>query len=215
MFDLTRARTHSSPSCCQVLEDLYRDRNAMGFKKGQFIPMERETILVVYRGLVKLNMLYSSGDESILGLLHPSMPFGLPLSQLTSYEAVALTDVLVMRVDQVQIDRTPRLAQSLYPEMTRRLQQTEALLAITGERRIENRLRALLQFLCQEMGQETPQGMRLNVRLTHQQISEMIGTTRVSVTRMLKDFQKAGWLNVDSKRHLLINGSWDDRLSAA
>jgi CRP-like cAMP-binding protein len=215
VFDLTRARNHSSPDCRQDLEDLYRDRNVIGFKRGQFIPMEQETIFVVDRGLVKLNMLYSSGEESILGLLQPSMPFGLPLSKLTSYEAVAFTDVLVMRIHQRQVEESPRLAQSLYREMIRRLQQTEALLAISGERRIEDRLRALLQFLCQEMGQETPQGVRLNVRLTHQQISEMIGTTRVSVTRLLRDFQKAGWVDVDSKRHLLIDAAWDAQMSAA
>jgi CRP-like cAMP-binding protein len=215
MFDLTRARAHSSPDCRQVLEDLYRDRNVIGFKRGQFIPMEREAILIVDRGLVKLNMLYANGDESILGLLQPSMPFGLPLSKLASYEAVALTDVLVMRIDQRQIEQSPHLAQSLHREMTRRLQQTEALLAISGERRVEDRLRELLKFLGQEMGQKTPQGVRLNVRLTHQQIAEMIGTTRVSVTRTLKDFQTAGWLNIDEKRHLLIDESWDDQMSAA
>lgn len=215
MFDLTRARTHSSPDCRQVLEDLYRDRNVISFKRGQFIPMEQETIFVIDRGLVKLNMLYPSGDESILGLLQPSMPFGLPLSKLTSYEAVALTDVLVMHIDQRHIEQSPRLAQSLYRETIRRLQQTEALLAVTGERRVEDRLRALLIFLCQEIGQETPQGVRLNVRLTHQQIAEMIGTTRVSVTRTLKDFQAAGWLDIDANRHLLIDGAWNHQMSVA
>lgn len=75
---------------------------------------------------------------------------------------------------------------------------------IAGERRIEARLRLLLKLLSQEIGEDTEQGIRLNVRLTHQQISDMIGTTRVTVTRTLLEFKKAGFLDVDTTRHLLI-----------
>ena len=80
---------------------------------------------------------------------------------------------------------------------------------IAGERRIEDRLRSLLKFLSQEIGEDTKQGIRLNVRLTHQQISEMIGTTRVTVTRSLLEFKKAGFLDVDATRHLLISRTSD------
>jgi CRP-like cAMP-binding protein len=109
-----------------------------------------------------------------------------------------------MRVHIMEVEQSPRLAQSLFREMTRRLQQTESLLAIAGHRRVDDRLRQLLELLRQEVGQVTNEGVRLNVRLTHQQIAGLIGTTRVTVTRLLKEFRDEGWLSVDAKRHILF-----------
>jgi len=44
----------------------------------------------------------------------------------------------------------------------------------------------------------------LNVRLTHQQIASTIGTTRVTVTRLLSQLQEAGWMKIDGSRHIIL-----------
>jgi CRP-like cAMP-binding protein len=207
MFHLTQEETNFSTESRQILENLYREQTSVTLKQGKFIRMETEDIFIVYRGLVQLNMLRPNGDEQIIGLAYPSLPFGLPLTQLNAYEAVTLTDVLLARIDQRKIDQSPLLAQSLLREMTRRLRQTEALLAIAGENRIEDRLRSLLQFLGKEIGQQTEQGIGLSVRLSHKQIAQMIGTTRESITRLLGEFRKEGWVSFDRKRNLMIQPS--------
>jgi CRP-like cAMP-binding protein len=189
----------------QLLEDLYQGRNVTTVKSGQFISMQSNEVFIVCRGVVQLSTLYPNGDEGILGLICPSMPFGTPLSQLIPYEAIALTDVVLMRVHIMEIEQSPRLAQSLFRELMRRLQQTEMLLAIAGYRRVDDRLRQLLELLRQEMGQVTAQGTRLTVRLTHQQIAGLIGTTRVTVTRLLREFRDEGWMSFDSTRHILFS----------
>jgi CRP-like cAMP-binding protein len=189
----------------QLLEDLYRGRNVTTIKGGQFITMQPHEVFIVCRGVVQLSTLYPNGDEGLLGLICPSMPFGNPLSQLAPYEAIALTDVVLMQVHIMEIEQSPRLAQSLFRELMRRLQQTEMLLAIAGHRRVDDRLRQLLDMLRQEMGQVTPQGTRLTVRLTHQQIAGLIGTTRVTVTRLLREFRNEGWMTFDSTRHILFS----------
>jgi CRP-like cAMP-binding protein len=189
----------------QLLEDLYQGRNVTTVKSGQFITMQSNEVFIVCRGVVQLSTLYPNGDEGILGLICPSMPFGTPLSQLIPYEAIALTDVVLMRVHIMEIEQSPRLAQSLFRELMRRLQQTEMLLAIAGYRRVDDRLRQLLELLRQEMGQVTAQGTRLTVRLTHQQIAGLIGTTRVTVTRLLREFRAEGWMSFDSTRHILFS----------
>jgi CRP-like cAMP-binding protein len=189
----------------QLLEDLYQGRNVTTVKSGQLITMQSNEVFIVCRGVVQLSTLYPNGDEGILGLICPSMPFGAPLSQLIPYEAIALTDVVLMRVHIMEIEQSPRLAQSLFRELMRRLQQTEMLLAIAGYRRVDDRLRQLLELLRQEMGQVTAQGTRLTVRLTHQQIAGLIGTTRVTVTRLLREFRAEGWMSFDSTRHILFS----------
>jgi CRP-like cAMP-binding protein len=72
------------------------------------------------------------------------------------------------------------------------LQQSEALLAVVGVHPVKDRLRALVLLLHQELGQVTPNGVRLSVKLTHQQLADMIGTTRVTVTRLLSELKREG-----------------------
>lgn len=192
------------PDLRQLLEELYRGRSLQPYRGGQPIRMLSDEILVVCRGVVQLGTLYDNGDEALLGLACPSMPFGMPLSVIRPYQAVALTDVDLMRLRLVEIEQSPMLAQGIFRHLARRLQQTEAVLAMVGYRRVEERLRHLLMLLKQEVGQPDANGTRLSVRLTHQQLANAIGTTRVTVTRLLSQLQEEGWLIIDNNRHIIL-----------
>ena len=163
-----------------------------------------DEILVVCRGVVQIGTLYDSGDEALLGIACPSMPFGLPVSYIRPYQASAMTDVDLMRLTMVEVEQSAVLAQSLFRQLTRRLQQTEAILAMVGYRRVEDRLRHLLLLLKEEIGLPVTSGTRLSIRLTHQQLANAIGTTRVTVTRLLSQLQEEGWLVVDGTRHIVL-----------
>ena len=192
------------PDLRQLLEELYRGRSLQPYRSGQVIRMLPDEVLIVSRGVVLLGTLYDSGDESLLGLACPSMPFGLPLALIRPYQATALTDVDLMRLKMTEVEQSPLLAQGIFRQLNRRLQQTEAILAMIGYRRVEERLRHLLLLLVQEVGQPVALGMRLSVRLTHQQLANAIGTTRVTVTRLLSQLQTEGWLQIDRDRHITL-----------
>ncbi|WNZ25369.1 Crp/Fnr family transcriptional regulator [Leptolyngbya sp. NK1-12] len=205
MLNTATLEANSKPELRQILEELYRGRALQPYKSGQPIRLLPDEVLIVCRGVVQLGTLYDSGDEALLGLACPSMPFGLPLSLIRPYQAAALTDVDLMRLTMAEIEQSPMLAQSIFRHLTRRLQQTEAVLAMVGYRRVEDRLRHLLLLLKQEIGQPaTANGTRLGIRLTHQQLANAIGTTRVTVTRLLSQLQEEGWLTVDSTRHIVL-----------
>lgn len=192
------------PDLRQLLEEVYRGRSLQPYRSGQPIRMQPDEILVVCRGVVQLGTLYDTGEEALLGLACPSMPFGLPLAIIRPYQAAALTDVDIMRLRWSEVEQSPALAQGIFRHLARRLQQTEAILSMVGYRRVEERLRHLLILLKQEVGQPVPEGTRLTVRLTHQQLANAIGTTRVTVTRLLSQLQEEGWLIVDSNRHIIL-----------
>jgi CRP-like cAMP-binding protein len=192
------------PDLRQLLERLYQGRTLQHFRSGQTIRLLPDEIWVVCRGVVQLGTLYDNGDEALLGLVCPSMPFGLPLTVVYPYQASALTDVDLMRLRLSEVVQSPMLAQGIFRHLVRRLQQSEAILTVTGYRRVEDRLRNLLLLLGQEVGQPGTGGTRLNVRLTHQQIASTIGTTRVTVTRLLSQLQEAGWLKMDGSRHIVL-----------
>lgn len=192
------------PDLRQLLEELYQGRSLQPYRSGQIIRMLPDEIYVVCRGVVQLGTLYDTGDEALLGLACPSMPFGLPLALIRPYQAIALTDVDLMRLKITEVEQSQMLAQGIFRQLTRRLQQTEAVLAVVGYRRVEERLRHLLLLLVQEVGQPVADGTRLSVRLTHQQLANAIGTTRVTVTRLLSQLQEQGWLAVGSDRHITL-----------
>ncbi|MBE9180557.1 Crp/Fnr family transcriptional regulator [Oculatella sp. LEGE 06141] len=196
--------TAPQPDLRQLLEELYQGRSLHPYCSGQAIPMLPNEVWVVCRGVVQLGTFYDSGDEALLGLACPSMPFGLPLTIIRPYQAVALTDADLMRLTLAEIEQSPMLAKGIFRHIARRLRQTEAVLAMVGYRRVEDRLRHLLLLLKQEIGQPSPNGNRLSVRLTHQQLANAIGTTRVTVTRLLSQLKEEGWLSIDSNRHIVL-----------
>ncbi len=180
------------------------DRHFHSFRSRQSIPLNRNQIWVVQRGVVQLSTLHMNGDETLLGLACPGTAFGLDWSLVEPYQAVALTEVILVSYSLRDIEQSPALAQELLIYMGRRLKQTEALLAMAGCRRVEDRLRQLLLLLKTEVGCSMADGTRLEVKLTHQHLASAIGTTRVTVTRLLGRFKEEGWLEIDSQRHFVI-----------
>lgn len=186
-----------------LLEQLYRDRALLPYPMGQTIPLQRDEVLIVCRGIVQLFTIQPDGGETLLGLAGPSMPLGLPLTVVYPYWATALTDVDVLALPMAEIEASPVLMAGIYRHLTLRLQQTEAWLALAGKRLVADRLQQFLLMLVQDFGQVEPQGVRIPLRLTHYQLATAIGTTRVTVTRLLKDLKDQGWLRFD-QRYLVL-----------
>lgn len=194
---LTMQLTQSSESSSlsewrTLLNEIYCNRKLLSFRKGDPLPMKPDDIWIVYQGIVKINTVHASGSETILGLACPHMLFGRSLTQVDPYEAIALTDVKLLRLHQEELEKSPRLTQNLFRELKRRMEQTEALLAMAGCRRVKDRLRQLILLLHQEFGQVTSTGIQLKVKLTHQQLASMIGSSRVTVTRLLSELKAEG-----------------------
>lgn len=191
----------------QSLEEVYQGRQTYEFKRGFNIVLHSHDIWIVCRGIIQLHTSDGDGNEAILGLACPEMPFGLPLTQIDPYTATALTDVVLMRISQQELEQSPILAQGIQVQLNRRLQQTEALLALNLHRRVSERFQELLLLLTREIGEQVPNGYRIGARLTHQQIAGLIGATRVTATRILGELRKKRWLSVDKTRHIVIHES--------
>jgi CRP/FNR family transcriptional regulator len=55
-----------------------------------------------------------------------------------------------------------------------------------------------------DTGEETPQGKRMQVLLTHEEIAQMIGTTRETVTRLLSDFKRKKLISVKGSSFFVL-----------
>ncbi|NJN74512.1 MAG: Crp/Fnr family transcriptional regulator [Limnothrix sp. RL_2_0] len=174
------------------------------FRRGQIIPLYPNTIWQIERGILQLRTQNDQGDITVLGWLQAGGFWGDFLTQLETVEAIAFADTTLKDYATEQIYASLDLQQYLLRQTLRRLHQAEYLLAIAGLKRIESRLVSLLFFLKQEMGNNKGKMTLIRYRFTHKNLADVIGTTRVTVTRLFKEFQTQGWLVLDDDRHLLI-----------
>lgn len=199
------SRPGSSEDFRDLLEASYEKRNLIHLAAGSTVPLLRKNVWLVVRGMVKLTALTINGDEMLLGLAGPNEPFGDPLSNVEAYEATAIchTDLLCLSCDEIA--REPHLAIALLQGMGARYRQSESMLALLGLRRVEDRVRGFLELLANDYGQPCEQGLRLDIRLTHQELASALSTTRVTVTRVLGVLREEGWLHIDDSRRLVIS----------
>ncbi len=187
-----------------LLEQLYQERSLIPYNAGKNIPLQRQYIYIICRGIVQLHTIHADGGETIFGLCGPSTAFGPYLSGINPSWATALTNADILPLSVSEVEASPALSAALFPQLVRRLQQTEAWLEIAGKRLVADRLRSLVIQLAQEFGHVGPNGVRIKLRLTHHQLATIIGTTRVTVTRLLRDFKHEGWLQI-KQRQLIVS----------
>jgi len=185
--------------------DFRQHRPLHFYSKGEVISLKSKALWIVCQGVVKLTTVNESGEEVLLGLAGPSMPFGSSMTSLATYQATALSkDVQLVCIPLTEIAASPSLSQALLPRISERLRQTESLLAVSGKRQVKERLQYLLLLLKREIGQPVAQGTRLSVRLTHQELADACCTTRVTITRLVSQLKKQGKIMFDSKHHIVL-----------
>jgi CRP-like cAMP-binding protein len=163
---------------------------------------------IIVEGRVKVTKLSGDGREKILELLEVGDFFGemslfddAPRS--ASVKGLSQVRILALaRNDFLRLlARSPDLALSVIQELTRRLRQVDEQASSLSFQRVKERTTGLLVRLArEEPGRE---GRRKTPVLTHQQIADMIGTSRETVTRAIKGLKADGWLEQDGKHYLV------------
>lgn len=187
-----------------LLETSFEKRSLVHLSAGSTVPLLKRSVWMVIRGMVKLSAISMQGDELLLGLAGPNEPFGDPLTNVQAYEASTLVASDLLCLSCEDLAASPDLAIALLQGMAARYRQSEAMLALLGLRRIEERVRGFLELLANDYGQPCEEGLRLNVKLTHQELASALSTTRVTVTRVLGILREEGWLSIDGQRRLVI-----------
>lgn len=154
------------------------------FKCKDLLPLKPETLWKIETGVVRSFTWDEEGRSVTLGFWGEGDVVGQPLSRMLPYQLECLTAVRVIDVRPEHDD----LQQALLVHAWK----SEALLKIIHQSSVLNRLLQLLEWLAGQFGQSIPQGTVLNLRLTHQDIADTIGATRVTVTRLLKQLEREG-----------------------
>jgi CRP/FNR family transcriptional regulator/CRP/FNR family cyclic AMP-dependent transcriptional regulator len=163
---------------------------------------------IIREGRVSVSKLSDDGREKILEFLEAGDFFGemsLLDNSPRSASVRALVEVRVLALSRSDfltvLSRSPDLAMAVIQELTRRLRQVDEQASSLSFQRVKERTKGLLVRLAKdETGRE---GRLATPALTHQQIADMIGTSRETVTRALKGLKEQGWLEQEGKRYLV------------
>jgi CRP/FNR family cyclic AMP-dependent transcriptional regulator len=157
-----------------------------------------DLLFVLKEGVVHLCSVSEIGEKTILHILKPDAIFGELLfsEERRALTAIAGTDVLVTvitRKNLVKILRSiPVVTENLIRLLARRVAKVEKEFTDFRHSWSYNRLARVLLALAGEHGVETPNGTRITLRLTHEDLAKLIGTTRETVTTQINRFRRKG-----------------------
>jgi CRP/FNR family transcriptional regulator, cyclic AMP receptor protein len=160
---------------------------------------------VIREGRVKVTKLSEDGREKILEFLDAGSFFG-EMALLDRAPRIASVKTLkpvkllaLSRTDFLNLLRkSPDLALAVIQELCKRLRTVDDQASALSFQRVKDRTKGLLQRLARDPHEE---GGRVTPGLTHQQMADMIGTSRETVTRVVKELKQEGWLHQEGKRY--------------
>jgi global nitrogen regulator NtcA len=187
------------------------------FERGKtiFFPGDpAERVYFLLKGAVKLSRVYQGGEEITVALLRENSVFGV-LSLITGqrsdrfYHAVAFTSVELLSVPIDQVEKAlkddPELSVFMLQGLSSRILQTEMMIETLAHRDMGSRLVSFLLILCRDFGIPSTNGITIDLKLSHQEIAEAIGSTRVTVTRLLGELRQKKMISIYKKKVTVHN----------
>lgn len=170
-----------------------------------------QALFLIASGEVKVYLSGADGRETILSLLNKgdffgemSLIDGEPRS--ASVKAVTDADLLIIRREHFlkQVEKNPELAMGLLVEMSKRIRKANRQISSLAMLTVVGRVAATIINLIQERGVRvhSENGKMVTIirnRPTQQQLAEMSGTTRETVSRVLSALAKKGSISLVGK----------------
>jgi len=176
-----------------------------------------DALFVVLAGEVKVVLAGEDGREVILSILKEGDFFGemaLIDDRPRSANVVATADsiLLILRREDFQacLEENPRIAFGLLRELSRRLRVADDTIGALVLLDVNGRIARLLLTLADEHN-----GLSVPRTVTHNTIAQMIGSTRESVTRTLRDLQDRGLIRVTKERIAVIDRPALERMASS
>jgi CRP/FNR family transcriptional regulator, cyclic AMP receptor protein len=169
-----------------------------------------EMVYFIESGQIKLLMLSSEGKECLLAIHSAGDVFGeLCLSGLGMRleTATAMKQTMLKQIPSSQfLGRLSR--DSLFEGFVRylavRIADQQQVIANLVTVDSEQRLGQTLLQLARTMGKKDPRSIRIELRISHEELSEMVGTTRPRISLFMQRFHNLGLIETNREHFLII-----------
>lgn len=197
------------------LEELERLTRMSEVKKGEAIWLSGDpgnTVYLLKKGRVKTVINGSSGKEITFEVLEPGEIFGeldMPDDSPRGTRAEALEDSLICAMRREDFERYlvrhPHLIVSLVKLIGLRFKKLQERVEDLAHRNVQARLAHLLLELSQIEGIPDGPDIRIRTKLTHQEMADVIGCTRETVTNSLGLLRRQGLISIDHRSITILN----------
>ncbi|MBI4683626.1 MAG: Crp/Fnr family transcriptional regulator [Nitrospirae bacterium] len=183
------------------------------FKKKELIFSEGDPsdwLYIVINGKVKITKLAQNGKEIILEIISPMDFFGgVAVMRGFPYpaNAVAMEDAEVSKISKSNLmrilDRFPNLMYCMAMNIGDRIKGSHEALKNIAVEKVESRIASLLIKLADKTGIESDSTVTIDMKLTKQDIAEMVGTTVETSIRTMSKFKKLGLVSEKSRKIII------------
>jgi CRP/FNR family transcriptional regulator len=169
---------------------------------------------IVTKGRVKITKLSYEGKEIILEIIPPGNFFG-GIAAMRNFpypaNAVAMEETEVIRISRENLnailDKFPDVMLRITESLGDRMKESHETTKNIALEKVGARIATLLLKLAEKSGTETPEGIAIEIKLTKQDIAEMVGTTVETSIRTMSAFKKAGLVGEEGGRIVIRNRS--------
>ncbi len=185
------------------------------FKKNEVILYEEDTnefMYIILSGKVKVVRTTEDGKEIILAI-HQSGNFFGEMSLIDGKTVPAtvratedsITAIVSKKDFYSMLFTHHKVLKQLLQILCSRLRESWEKIQLLNFNNASQRIRMLLLMLSDEYAKKTTEGLTLSIKLTHQDIADMTGMTRETVTRIIDKWQKKGEITILENKFIRLN----------
>ncbi len=163
-------------------------------------------------GAVRLYKIYGDYKEATTALLKDGGVFGklnLVEGRWQDVFAEAVTEARVASIQKAALERViksiPEFALKLFSSLSERLRQSDEVIESLLHREVSTRLATLLINLRERFGEDDQPEVLIGVHLTHQDLANMIASTREAVSKVMSEFQRDGVIETRNRRIVILD----------
>ena len=171
---------------------------------------ERETVYFIEQGQIKLVMVSSEGKECMLAIHGAGdvfgelclSGFGGRLETATAMEVTYLKEIPCNKfLDRLAEDS---LLEGFIKYLAVRIADQQQVIANLVTVDSEQRLGKTLLQIAKKLGKKDPRSIRIEVKISHEELAAMVGTTRPRISVFMQRFRNLGLIEYNTEHHLII-----------
>ena len=197
------------------MREIWEQVHTRTYKKGNIILFEEDpgdSLFIINEGKVKITRLSEEGKEVILSILGEGEFFGemsLLDGESRSANVIALSDsevFILKRQDFLEIiHKNPQIAITLLEELARRIRKSDQQIEFLSLSDAENRVALTLLRLAEESGTFKMGQVTIDELPMQQDMANMSGTSRETISRMLSDFKDKEYIDRKGKKLIILD----------
>ncbi len=198
----------------EELDEILRFATERRVRRGQMIFQRGDkgsSMMVVLRGRIRISSVSSDGKEVTLNVINPGEIVGelaLLDGKPRSNDGAATEDTLLLVVERRHfipfLQRNQDLTLRLLSVLCDKLRRTSVALEEIALFDLPVRLARVLLKLADDYGRASPTGVRIDLKLSQRDLSNLVAASRESVNKQLRTWRESGWVELEDGFIILL-----------